>query len=79
IFFAAVEMTRMPMIVSDPNKPDNPIIFVNNAFMNMTGYSRAEVVGKNCRFLQGPETDRAVVAQVRQAVAEKRELATELL
>jgi len=79
IFFAAVEMTRMPMIVSDPNKPDNPIIFVNNAFMNMTGYSRAEVVGKNCRFLQGPETDRAVVAQVRQAVAEKREIATELL
>lgn len=79
IFFAAVEMTRMPMIVSDPNKPDNPIIFVNNAFMNMTGYSRAEVVGKNCRFLQGPETDRSVVAQVRQAVAERREMATELL
>ncbi|ALU89382.1 hybrid sensor histidine kinase/response regulator [Herbaspirillum rubrisubalbicans] len=79
IFFAAVEMTRMPMIVSDPRKPDNPIIFVNNAFINMTGYSSAEVVGKNCRFLQGPETDRSVVAQVRQAVAERREIATELL
>lgn len=79
IFFAAVEMTRMPMVVSDPNQPDNPIIFVNNAFINMTGYSRAEVVGKNCRFLQGPETDRAVVAQVRQAIAERREIATELL
>ncbi|MBV8623744.1 MAG: PAS domain-containing protein, partial [Herbaspirillum sp.] len=79
IFFAAVEMTRMPMIVSDPRQPDNPIIFVNNAFINMTGYSRAEVMGRNCRFLQGPETDRAVVAQVRQAVAERREIATELL
>ena len=79
IFFAAVEMTRMPMIVSDPNQPDNPIIFVNNAFINMTGYSRADVIGKNCRFLQGPETDRAVVAQVREAVAERREIATELL
>ncbi len=67
------------MIVSDPRKPDNPIIFVNNAFINMTGYSSAEVVGKNCRFLQGPETDRSVVAQVRQAVAERREIATELL
>ncbi|UIN23790.1 histidine kinase famiy protein [Herbaspirillum frisingense] len=79
IFFAAVEMTRMPMIVSDPNQPDNPIIFVNNAFINMTGYSRADVIGKNCRFLQGPETDRAVVAQVRDAVLERREIATELL
>ncbi|MFJ3054583.1 histidine kinase famiy protein [Herbaspirillum sp. NPDC087042] len=79
IFFAAVEMTRMPMIVSDPREPDNPIIFVNNAFINMSGYSRAEVMGRNCRFLQGPETDRAVVAQVRQAVAERREIATELL
>ncbi|MDR6394168.1 histidine kinase famiy protein [Herbaspirillum seropedicae] len=79
IFFAAVEMTRMPMIVSDPNRPDNPIVFVNNAFINMTGYSSAEVVGKNCRFLQGPETDRSVVAEVRRAVAERREIATELL
>ncbi len=79
IFFAAVEMTRMPMIVSNPREPDNPIVFVNNAFINMTGYSRAEVMGRNCRFLQGPETDRAVVAQVRQAVAERREIATELL
>lgn len=79
IFFAAVEMTRMPMVVSDPQQPDNPIIFVNNAFINMSGYSRAEVIGKNCRFLQGPETDRSVVAQVREAVAERREIATELL
>lgn len=79
IFFAAVEMTRMPMIVTDPRQPDNPIIFVNNAFINMTGYSRAEVMGRNCRFLQGPETDRGVVAQVRQAIAERREIATELL
>jgi len=69
----------MPMIVSDPNRPDNPIVFVNNAFINMTGYSSAEVVGKNCRFLQGPETDRSVVAEVRRAVAERREIATELL
>src|SRR3954453_19556403 len=37
VFFAAVETTRMPMIVTDPNRPDNPIIFANPAFLAMTG------------------------------------------
>ena len=79
IFFAAVETTRMPMIVTDPRQPDNPIIFANRAFLAMTGYTPEELVGRNCRFLQGPETDRETVAQVRAAIAEKREFATEIL
>ncbi|MGK9067390.1 histidine kinase famiy protein [Stutzerimonas chloritidismutans] len=79
IFFAAVETTRMPMIVTDPNRDDNPIIFANRAFLEMTGYDSEELVGHNCRFLQGPETDRAVVAQVREAVAERREVSVELI
>ncbi|MGT2512924.1 PAS domain-containing protein [Sphingomonas panni] len=53
IFFAAVKTTRMPMIVTDPNLPDNPIIFANPAFLSMTGYGGDEVLGRNCRFLQG--------------------------
>ncbi|WP_296262726.1 MULTISPECIES: histidine kinase famiy protein [unclassified Pseudomonas] len=79
IFFAAVETTRMPMIVTDPKRPDNPIIFANNAFIDMTGYSRDEIVGSNCRFLQGPETDPAAVKQVREAIAANREVAVELV
>ncbi|MGH1571461.1 hybrid sensor histidine kinase/response regulator [Methylobacterium sp. P31] len=79
IFFAAVETTRMPMIVTDPRQPDNPIIFANRAFLAMTGYTPEELVGRNCRFLQGPETDRETVAQVRKAITEKREFATEIL
>lgn len=79
IFFAAVETTRMPMIVTDPNQPDNPIIFVNKAFLAMTGYTSEELVGTNCRFLQGPETDKATVREVRDAVAEEREIAVEIL
>ncbi|MCJ2092569.1 PAS domain-containing protein [Methylobacterium sp. J-072] len=79
IFFAAVETTRMPMIVTDPRQPDNPIIFANRAFLAMTGYTPEELVGRNCRFLQGPDTDRETVDQVRAAIAERREFATEIL
>ncbi|MFH6781622.1 MULTISPECIES: hybrid sensor histidine kinase/response regulator [Methylobacterium] len=79
IFFAAVEMTRMPMIVTDPRQPDNPIIFANQAFRAMTGYAPEELVGRNCRFLQGPETDRETVAEVRRAIAAREEIATEIL
>ena len=79
IFFAAVETTRMPMIVTDPRQPDNPIIFANRAFLAMTGYTPEELVGRNCRFLQGPETDPKTVDQLRAAIAERRECATEIL
>lgn len=79
IFFAAVEMTRMPMIVTDPRQPDNPVVFANNAFQKMTGYGSDEIVGQNCRFLQGPDTDKQTLDEVRRAVAERREFATEIL
>jgi len=79
IFFAAVETTRMPMIVTDPKRPDNPIIFANNAFIDMTGYSREEIVGANCRFLQGPETDPKAVREVREAIQARTEVAVELV
>ena len=79
IFFAAVERTRMPMIVTDPHQPDNPIIFANRAFIRMTGYAIEELIGNNCRFLQGPDTDRDTISEVRDAVMEHREFATEIL
>ena len=79
LFFAAVETTRMPMIVTDPRKPDNPIIFANNAFVGMTGYATEELLGRNCRFLQGPNTDGATVAEIRAAVAAQREYSCEIL
>ena len=79
IFFAAVETTRMPMIVTDPHQPDNPIIFANRAFIRMTGYSADELIGSNCRFLQGRDTDRDTISEVRDAIREHREFATEIL
>ncbi|MCC4600323.1 hybrid sensor histidine kinase/response regulator [Xanthomonas melonis] len=79
IFFAAVETTRMPMTVTDPHLPDNPIVFANRAFLEMTGYSAEEIIGNNCRFLQGPDTDPASVQDVRESIDNRREFATEVL
>jgi len=79
VFFAAVEKTRMPMTIVDARQADYPIIFSNDAFLEMTGYSEQEVLGRNCRFLQGPETDRRSVQVIRAALAENREMAIEIL
>jgi PAS domain S-box-containing protein len=73
-FAAAVRATRMPMIITDPCQNDNPIIFVNEAFCRLTGYDRTDVIGRNCRFLQGPGTDDADVARIRRAVAEREKI-----
>ena len=62
-FAAAIRATRMSMIITDPRRPDNPIVFANDAFLRLTGYERQEVMGKNCRFLQGPKTDKDAVGQ----------------
>lgn len=79
VFFAAVEMTRMPMVITDPNQPDNPIAFANKAFLDLTGYEEEQVVGRNCRMLQGEETDPETIAEVRRAVQEQRAVAVDIL
>ncbi|MHC2107225.1 PAS domain-containing protein [Methylobacterium sp. CM6246] len=71
-FPAAVRATRMPMVITNPRLPDNPIVFVNDSFCRLTGYTRDEIVGQNCRFLQGPATDPADVARLREAIAAPR-------
>ena len=79
IFHAAVHATRMPMVVADPRQPDTPLVFANEAFLEMTGYSIAEILGKNCRFLQGPDTDPSTVALIGEAIRAEKELTVELL
>jgi PAS domain S-box-containing protein len=78
-FVAALDRTRQPMLVTDPRLPDNPIVLANRSFLALTGYEADEVLGRNCRFLQGPDTDPAAVALVRAAVAERREVKVQLL
>ncbi len=73
-FAEAVRATRMPMVISDARVPDYPLVFANAAFCRLTGYTRAEIIGRNCRFLQGPQTDPEAVARIRAAVREAREI-----
>ena len=75
----AVNAVADGVLITDPTQPDNPIIYTNPAFSRITGYEPEEVIGKNCRFLQGAETDQTVVAQLRQAIAEQREIQVTVL
>jgi PAS domain S-box-containing protein len=75
----AVERTRMPMVVTDPRQDDNPIVLANPAFLRLSGYAAGEVIGRNCRFLQGKGTSIAAIAEIRAAVAEAREANVEIL
>jgi len=69
----------MPMILTDPRQEDNPIVFANKAFLDLTGYEETEVLGRNCRFLQGPQTDRTTVVEMRESVAAREAISAEIL
>ena len=61
------------VLVTDPTQPDNPVIDANPAFERITGYSKEEVLGRNCRFLQGPESDPATITRLREEICARRE------
>ena len=62
---AAMTHSSMPMVLSDPHLPDCPMIAFNQAFVDLTGYSHDEMIGRNCRFLQGSRTDPASAPRIR--------------
>ncbi|MBZ9675184.1 putative bifunctional diguanylate cyclase/phosphodiesterase [Mesorhizobium sp. ES1-1] len=78
-FEATVRCSPASMMFADNTKPDCPIAFVNQAFSDMTGYTSAEAVGRNCRFLQGPETSVDSIALLREALASGQVIKLELL
>ena len=75
----AIQAVTQGILITDPTQPDNPIIYASPGFEWLTGYPADEVVGRNCRFLQGPKTDPEAVAQVREAVRAGRPCSVELL
>ncbi len=64
----ALDNANDGITISDMNLPDQPLIFVNKAFEQMTGYTSAEVIGKNCRFLQGDVHDAQALEVIREAI-----------
>ncbi|NVE95939.1 PAS domain-containing protein [Altererythrobacter lutimaris] len=79
LFEQAMAQTRMAICLVDPKQDDLPIVFANRAFRRLTGYSEEEVIGRNCRFLQGPDTDPEPVARIREAIAQEDVVVVELL
>uniref|UniRef100_A0A126X3J4 non-specific serine/threonine protein kinase n=2 Tax=Chlamydomonadaceae TaxID=3051 RepID=A0A126X3J4_9CHLO len=74
-----VERIQQNFVITDPTLPDSPIVFASDSFLELTEYAREEVLGRNCRFLQGPGTDPNTVAQIREAIRTGSELTVRIL
>ena len=66
----SLQAAQRSFCITDPSLPDNPIVFASQQFLECTGYSMEQVLGRNCRFLQGPETDRRKVEMIRKGISE---------
>jgi PAS domain S-box-containing protein len=75
----AVVATELSFTISDPSREQNPLVWVNPAFTRLTGYDLDEVLGRNCRFLQGPNTDPTAISRIRSALADERPITEVLL
>ena len=71
IFNDLLSRVRLPICLTDPRQPDNPIVYANPAFLELTGYDESEVIGRNCRFLQGPGTTQQSVEAMRRMIADR--------
>ena len=69
---AAVDHVGEGITLSDPNADDHPLIYANEGFCRLTGYNSDEIIGRNCRFLQGEATSTDTVAQIRSCIANER-------
>jgi len=78
-FSKALQTAQQNFVVTDPSLPDNPIVYASQGFLNLTGYSLDQILGRNCRFLQGPETDPKTVERIRNAIEQGDDLSVCLL
>lgn len=74
-----IDSSAVAAVISNPRLRDNPIVECNAAFEALTGYSRDEIIGRNCRFLAGPQTEPGLTAEIVAAVQERRPVLVEIL
>ena len=77
--FDRLSHTRLSMVVTNPHLEDNPIVYVNQAFTRQTGYARSAVIGRNCRFLQGKDTEKAAVDLMRTRLEARESVSVDIL
>lgn len=70
----AIRNAQRSFCITDPSLPDNPIVFASPGFLELTGYTMEQVLGKNCRFLQGPRTDPGQIGMIRQGLADGKDV-----
>ena len=74
-----LEKLDSSIVISDPSQKDCPMVYISNEFSKHTGYSIEESLGKNCRFLQGPETDKNDIKQIKLALKLKKRITIDIL
>jgi PAS domain S-box-containing protein len=79
MFVEAVRRTRMPMLVTDVTLPDNPIVFANQSFVDLSGYSMDELLGQDPHFMNGEGTDPEAIRRYEVATTERRDETLEIL
>ncbi|MGE4409879.1 MAG: PAS domain-containing protein [Sphingobium sp.] len=77
--FQMIDNSSIAAILTDPRQPDNPIIRCNEAFIELTGYDRDEIIGRNCRFLAGKGTDPNATRTIRESIARHQPVMTEII
>ena len=75
----ALQESQQSFIITDCALAGNPIIYASHAFLTLTGYSISRVLGRNCRFLQGPGTDPLIVSKIRHAVDHGQQISVRML
>lgn len=78
-FIKALQTAQQNFVVTDPSLPDNPIVYATQGFLNLTGYTLDQVLGRNCRFLQGPATDPKAVEKIRKSIEDGTDMSVCLL
>jgi len=73
-----IQLSATPAVISNPRLDDNPIVECNDAFVALVGYDRDEIIGRNCRFLTGPDTEANLTQQLRDGISARRPTMVEI-